>query len=93
MDLIPAHPLTAIGLFLAIVGGVIIFFWGPPQPDFQEYTALSLEQGTPLADGRTVAEHAAEVQREKRRFRRLSRIGLGLILLGFLFQLFDAWKP
>jgi hypothetical protein len=78
--------LNEIGLWLAIGGGVIIFCWGPPQPSFQDYTAVAIEPGTPLPDGRTAGEAAAEATRQRRLYQRNSRIGLALVILGFILQ-------
>jgi hypothetical protein len=86
----PAHPISVIGLVLGMLGVVIIFIWGPPQPDFQDTYGPS--SGSRMPDGRTAREHADDHERLKRRHNRLSRIGLGLIFIGFAFQLCDAWR-
>jgi len=83
--------LNTIGLVLSMGGVLIIFFYGPPQPNLEEGVGLGLEDGTPLSDGRTVADHDADVRRRRRLHSRLSKLGLALIFLGFGFQLWAAW--
>jgi hypothetical protein len=76
-----------IGLLLGMAGVVMIFVWGPPQPRLEEGVGLGLEDGTPLADGRTVAEYNRDVRRLRLRHMVRSRVGLALIGIGFLCQL------
>ncbi len=71
--------LNAIGLILGIIGVVFIFIWGPPQPSF-EGDALLLE-----------STNEAALAAKKVLYKRMSRIGLGLIGLGFAFQLWSIW--
>lgn len=79
--------LNRVGLVLGIVGVVVLFFYGPPQPSLEEGAGIGQEDGTPQPDGRTLAEHNLEVRARRRRHVIGSRIGLGLVLLGFLVQL------
>jgi hypothetical protein len=72
---------TVHGLIVEFVGVLMIFVWGPPQPDFREYGALLLEGGPDKT-----------VVRKKRRYEILSRLALSLIAIGLLLQLCDAWK-
>jgi hypothetical protein len=53
---LPAQWLNTIGLVLGIAGVLIIFRWGPPQPDFDEGVSLGLEADNVLANGKKVAE-------------------------------------
>jgi hypothetical protein len=79
------------GLLLNILGVVILFFFGPPQPSFEPGIGIGLEDGTPIGDdGKTVRDHNIEVRRNKRIHERFSQIGLALILIGFTFQLVAA---
>jgi hypothetical protein len=86
-----AQLLNTIGLVLSMSGVLIIFFFGPPQPNLEEGVSFGLEDGTKLPDGRTVAEHDADVKRRRRLHSRLSKLGLGLIFVGFACQLCAAW--
>ena len=79
--------LNAIGLSLGIVGVVFIWIWGPPQPSFEPSVSIALEDATPLPDGRTAAQFAADTKAREDHYRLMSRIGLGLILAGFALQL------
>jgi hypothetical protein len=85
--------LNRIGLALGIVGVLIIFKWGPPQPDFDEGVGRGLELDTVLKDGRKVSDIAEDVKRLKRWHTGISRFGLSLIILGFAFQLAATWLP
>jgi hypothetical protein len=87
-----ADLLNSIGLVLAMIGVVIVFFFGPPQPPLEPGVNLALEDLTPIDEsGKTVAEYNREVEAERRRYSRLSKFGLALIFLGFAFQLCSIW--
>jgi hypothetical protein len=84
--------LNTIGLVLSMVGVVIIFKYGPPQPNLEEGVGLGLEDGTRLPDGRTVAEHDRGVTALRGTHQRMSKVGLGLVFVGFAFQLWATWS-
>jgi hypothetical protein len=86
-----AQVLNTIGLLFGLVGVGLIFVWGPPQPQLDEGVGIGQEDGTPLDNGLTVAQHNATVRRRRIRHKVLSRVGLGLVFLGFLSQLFAVW--
>ena len=86
-----AQWLNTIGLALGMAGVVILFIWGPPQPDFGEGVALGLSPGD-IFDSKTVAERDAGLRRLKRRHTVMSRIGLVLIGVGFFDQLVAVWR-
>ena len=77
--------LNLIGLMLNVIGGLLIFRWGPPQPSFEKFTVIITEDEDPV--------HVAEVSALERRHRIMSRVGLGLIILGFILQLPAAVRP
>lgn len=79
---------NVIGLGLNVIGGVIIFIWGPPQPSFERAVLLGINV-TPEAD----AKYEAQAEARERRHRIMSRVGLGLIIIGFLLQLPIALRP
>jgi hypothetical protein len=72
-------------------GVLMLFIWGPPQPTFEEGVPKTLELGTPLPGGKTVGEHNEETRCKKVFYKRMSGIGLGLIGVGFAFQLWAVW--
>jgi drug/metabolite transporter (DMT)-like permease len=82
---------NVIGLCLGIIGVVLLFIWGPPQPSFEKGVGIVLSAGNVLSDGKTVAEHDRDIDAEKQFTARISRVGLGLILLGFVAQLYGSW--
>jgi hypothetical protein len=81
--------LNALGLILGMIGVVIIFVWGPPQPSFQRGVWMGLQGGTrlPAQGGKTVDEISAETAEKEGNYRFMSRLGLGFVFLGFGCQL------
>lgn len=83
---------NTIGLSLGIIGVVLIFFWGPPQPILNPGVNLELEDATPIdSNGKTVADQNRETEARKTRHAIISGTGLVLIAAGFLFQLLSTW--
>ena len=82
-----AAAIASFGLVLNMAGVAIAFIFGYPQPAHEEGIGLGLEDGTPLPDGRTVAQHNEEIRRRKTKYLFWSRTGLCLIFVGFLLQL------
>lgn len=84
--------LNTVGLVFGLFGVLLIFIWGPPQPNFEEGIGLGLEDGTPIdSTGKTVKQYNDEVRHKKRKHNMMSRFGLGFIFVGFLFQIWGAW--
>ncbi len=75
-----------IGLALCITGTSIIFFWGPPQPTFQTGTFLQVSDNTPSSNGKTAKENDIDIIRNKKLHSLMSKIGMILIVIGFIFQ-------
>lgn len=73
---------NAFGLVLDIVGAIILFKYGFPQPGFPEGDFLMLEQSE------TTRNKSRE---EKERYTRISQAGLVLLIVGFIFQLVGTW--
>ena len=76
--------LNSIGLFLGIVGVVIIFRWGPPQPTF--IPGMFIDFGGSQ-------EHDKLLLAERDTYKTRAAVGLGLIGIGFLFQFVAVWVP
>jgi hypothetical protein len=73
--------LNRIGLGLGMAGVVILFIWGPPQPDLDPHI-------------KRVTQGVIEATKQlKRRHEIMSSIGLGLIGLGFVLQFIATWLP
>ena len=85
------HWSSSIGLVLGMIGVLILFRWGPPQPAFKESVGRAVEVGTILKDGTKAADIVDGEQREKRKFQRMSGVGLGLVGVGFALQLIGVW--
>ena len=89
-----AQWLNTVGLLLGMAGVVILFIWGPPQPNFEEaitYEA-SFTEDTVFADGTKPSDMIRRVKRQKRTHQIMSRVGLGLVFLGFAAQLAAVWR-
>lgn len=80
-----AH-LEYAGLIANMVGTLMAFFFGYPQPSHDEGVAILVEDGTPLPDGRTAAQHDADVRKQKALYTILSRLGLAVMFVGFGLQ-------
>jgi hypothetical protein len=85
--------LNEAGLLLAIVGGLIIFLWWPPQLSFQDYQELARGFGTTLPDGRTVGEDVVEREQLRRHYQHMARLGVGLVIVGFVLQFVAGLLP
>ncbi|MGA7750983.1 MAG: hypothetical protein WCA63_12660 [Gallionella sp.] len=88
-----AQIINTIGLLLNIAGVILVFFYGFPQPTHEEGVSLGFGDVQPLPDGRTVGQHNEDVRKTKATYLCLSRLALGLIILGFVFQLWATWVP
>ena len=67
--------LNIIGLLLGMFGVIIIFFYGPPQPSFFPFDII------------TDSNIQQEMLDMRDKYDTLSKIGLGLIFVGFALQL------
>ncbi len=76
-----------------IVGVVVMFFWGAPQPVLEEGVSVGLQEGSVLATGQTVGEYNERVRARRLRHFWLSRVGLGLVLVGFVLEFWGLWVP
>jgi hypothetical protein len=88
--MIPAA-IASIGLVLNMAGVALVFFFGYPQPSHETGVGLGLEDGTVLANGKTIAEHNTDVEKRKKRFLFMSRLALTLMFAGFLLQFIAIW--
>ena len=86
--------LNTIGLVSGIIGTILVFGWGLTLQS--ESYGLGLEDGN-IVDtkwGRmTVGESNIKGLLERSHHLMISRIGLGLIAVGFGFQLGAVWTP
>lgn len=68
------------GLILDMLGILIVFVWGPPQPKLKEGSAL-------LLSGAAYADEDVKTRRKRKIYTIRSRVGLFLIFVGFGLQL------
>jgi hypothetical protein len=91
---ISSRILNTIGLVLGIIGVIIVFVWGPPQPQLDPGVSIGLEDNTPIdKTGKTVREYNQEVEVRRKEYSHMSQIGLVLVMVGFAFQLWATWVP
>lgn len=88
-----AQYLNIIGLTLNIIGVVIVFFFGFPQPSHEDSVGIVLESGNPMPDGRTVGDHEEDARKRKKMYQAASKLALALIVIGFAFQLIATAVP
>jgi len=84
--------LTAAGLCLNMVGVMLVFFFGFPQPSHEEGMGMELEDETPLPGGETVAQHNFWVRWRRKGYVGASHAGLAMMFVGFLLQFIDTFK-
>ena len=78
----------AAGLILNMVGVLIVFVFGFPQPDYDSGCSIGLEDGTVIDDnGTTVDDQVKHDQIDKKWHKALSILGLVYLFAGFGFQL------
>jgi len=82
--------INSLGLALNIVGVVLVFFFGFPQPSHEQGVSIGVEDGTVFADGTSVTSINAAIRRRKRVYLIFSNLALGLLLAGFALQLYAA---
>lgn len=73
--------ISSAGLLLDVAGVAVLFVYGPPQPDFQEDDVVVVGNADQQVAAKTL----------KRKYKCRSRIGLSLLVTGFLLQLIGVW--
>lgn len=86
-----AQIINTLGLCCDILGAVILFKYGFPQPDFNEDVGLALEDETELEDGSTVRQYQVMAKAMKESYVSVSRAGRNLLLIGFVLQIIATW--
>jgi hypothetical protein len=82
---------NSFGLICNIVGVVLVWIFGWPQPSHEESIGLGLEDSTPLKNGLTVREWKARIGERRATYRIQSIVGLLLMIAGFGFQFVAVW--
>jgi hypothetical protein len=78
----------AAGLILNMIGVLIVFVFGFPQPDYDAGCSIGLEGGTVIDDkGTAVDDKVKQDQINKKWHKALSILGLVYLFVGFAFQL------
>ena len=74
--------LNFFGLTLGVIGAIMIFKYGYPQPNFEKGVGLGLENQEPI-----VVQHDAQISALEHKYKVWSHTGLVFIILAFTFQL------
>jgi len=72
-------------------GVLLLFFFGFPQPNFDEEVGLSLETNTITENGTSVKDIVNKTKRRKKIYKGLSFFALFCLFLGFGFQFYAIW--
>ncbi|MEJ2046199.1 MAG: hypothetical protein P8X74_20305 [Reinekea sp.] len=83
--------INSLGLVLNILGVVLLFFFGFPQPSHDEGVSLGLSGNTTFTDGSSVASIKAAAKRRKCFYKFFSYFALVLLFTGFVLQLWATW--
>lgn len=78
----------AKGLILNIIGALITVFIAYPQPNNESVGGIVVEDGTPMGNGMTAGEMRKLCARNGRWGKYCSLLGIGCLVLGFVFQLY-----
>lgn len=73
--------ISTIGLLLDVAGVAVLFVYGSPQPDFEENDVVTVSNEGQRSAARNL----------KQKFVFRSRVGLSLLVVGFLLQLLGVW--
>ena len=84
--------LAIIGLALNMAGVVLLFFFGFPQPQYEEEVGLAVEENTVFEDGTSVKDIKRKAKRKKNFYKVMSSIALLLIFVGFTLQLLSVLR-
>jgi hypothetical protein len=76
---------NGIGLVLNMVGVLIVFIYGFPQPS-ASIGGLLLEDNNPTPDGKTLGHHRRKLEATKQTYKVLSQVGLFFMFVGFVLQ-------
>lgn len=82
------------GLIFGMAGVVVLFVWGPPQPTLETGVGIGLEDGNVIDQktGQTVADYNREINRKRACYNAMSKVGLGLVGVGFFCQWLAAYR-
>jgi hypothetical protein len=83
--------ISSAGIILNIIGLIFLFIYGFPQPDFSEGVGLSLEDFTPVGNGKLVKDIKAEAIKKRKKYKVISILCLIAILIGTLMELIGLW--
>ena len=83
--------LNTAGLACDILGAVILFKYGFPQPDFNEDMGLAFEDATVFQDGSSVEQHKVKTRALKEAYVSVSNAGRNLLIIGFVLQIIGTW--
>jgi hypothetical protein len=86
--------LNILGLCLGMLGVIVLFFWGPPQPTLEPGVGLTADEGSVIdkKTGKTTPDYNQEIKSKRRLYDWMSKFGLGLVGAGFFFQFWTVLR-
>ncbi len=84
--------LAIVGLGLNMASVLLLFFFGFPQPHFEEEVGLAVEENTVFEDGTSAKDMIRTAKRMKRLYKVMSSLALMLIFVGFALQMLSVIK-
>jgi hypothetical protein len=83
--------LTSVGLSLNLIGIILLFIFGFPQPNLSQGIALGLPDANEAEPGMTVGEFNKLQKKKKTTYTIVSLLSLLLIIAGMVCQLVALW--
>lgn len=79
------------GLILNLIGIILLFNFGFPQPNFSEHVGLVLGENDDVDDGMTGKQYAEKQREKKELYIFVSKISLVAIVVGSILQITGLW--
>lgn len=86
MSILTPENLTSLGLILNILGVLLLFFFGFPQPNHDEGVSVGFSENTTFTDGTSVKSILEKARKRKRLYLAFSYVALAFLLAGFILQ-------
>jgi hypothetical protein len=83
--------LNTVGLIANMIGVVLLFFFGFPQPTHNEEVTVTVEPEAEVEEGRKAADIMMENRRRRRFYLSMSLVALIIMVSGYGMQLLALW--
>ncbi len=81
----------SFGLLFNLIGIILLFRFGFPQPDFKETVGIAMEDYTPVGNGMLAKDFAIMQKKLRNKYKKTSIISLVFILVGIFVQIVSLW--